>query len=414
MAITDQEKGVWDIDQVYNKINEGGIWTYNAPADPATFGWGSGAYGQLGQNDRTSRSSPTQIGGDAFSYISSTSSLNVLGTRSDGSLWGWGGTAMGRLGLNEGPGTYYSSPVQLPGTTWSTAENGISASFYNGAALKTDGTLWVMGSNYNGTLGLNQPQTTYYSSPVQLPGTTWSNIGGFVSDCGRAIKTDGTLWVWGRNDNAAQLPGALGLNDTISRSSPTQLPGTWSQCVNIPTATYGIKTNGTLWSWGMNQGGQLGQNQSWPDGSGGYVRISSPTQIGTGTDWSLLPKGTNIGNFFMGAIKTNGTLWTWGRVDNGQLGLNQGGLGPSISSPAQVPGTNWSQVRIRGSGMFASKTDGTLWAWGDNAQGSIGNNTGGSAVANEYSSPVQIPGTWVNSPLHGTGSTLCFANVAGS
>jgi alpha-tubulin suppressor-like RCC1 family protein len=410
MAITDQEQGVWELDEAYNK-QMAGYWAYNAPADPATFGWGT--YLGVPLNDEIYRSSPTQIGGGAFSYISSTSALNSLGTRSDGSLWAWGGTSMGRLGLNEGPGTYYSSPVQIPGTTWSTAENGVSASWANGAALKTDGTLWVMGANYRGSLGLNQPGATYYSSPTQIPGTTWSNIGGFVTDCGRAIKTDGTLWVWGRNDNAAQLPGALGLNDTINRSSPTQLPGTWSQCMNIPTATYGIKTNGTLWSWGINQGGQLGLNQGWPDGSGGYVRISSPTQIGTNTDWSLLPKGTNAGNMCIAAIKTNNTLWVWGRNDNGQLGLNQG-FPAYASSPIQLPGTNWSQVRIRGSGMFASKTDGTLWAWGDNAAGSIGNNTGGSPTANEYSSPVQIPGTWVHSPLHGTGSTAVFANVAGS
>jgi len=97
----------------------------------------------------------------------------------------------------------------------------------------------------------------------------------------------------------------------------------------------------------------------------------------------------------------------WGRNDNGQLGQNEG-FPAYYSSPIQVPGTNWSQVRIRGSGFFASKTDGTLWAWGDNHWGSIGNNDAG--IPNDRSSPIQIPGTWVHSPLHGTGSTAVLAN----
>ena len=409
MAITDQEKGVWDLDQVYNKINEGGIWIYTDPTPaPTTFAWGYGQYGMFGNNEIVSRSSPIQIS-SGWSFISNTSLFANLGTKTDGSLWSWGSSQFGKLGLNQGPGSYLSSPAQIAGSTWSTNQNALSSSFANGAALKTDGTLWIWGANYSGSLGLNQPTTTYSSSPAQIPGTTWSNIGGYVSNSGRAIKTDGTLWVWGENSNTAQLPGALGLNDTINRSSPTQLPGTWSQCAATPTNSYGIKTDGSLWAiGGANVGGQLGQNQGW---AAPYPRISSPTQIGTGTDWALLPKGGNNSIYAMMAIKTNGTLWTWGRLDNGQLGLNQGGLGPSISSPTQVPGTNWSEIRWRGAGgMLGSKTDGTLWAWGDNANGSMGNNTGGSPSTNEYSSPVQIPGTWVNSPLHGVGNAVVYAN----
>ena len=118
-----------------------------------------------------------------------------------------------------------SDRVQLPGTTWA----GIAKSQYQAMATKTDGTLWMWGYAAEGVLGLNGPVHVHYSSPVQIPGTTWktgsNNIS--VSQNGGseprafAIKTDGTLWVWGSNEL-----GGLGQNSTVHLSSPTQVPGT--------------------------------------------------------------------------------------------------------------------------------------------------------------------------------------------
>ena len=121
------------------------------------------------------------------------------------------------MGLNERYDKY-SSPVQIPGTTWSHISGGDNATF----ATKTDGTAWVWGYGYSGQLGLNN--LTQYSSPVQLPGTTWSHIDTDKDKNIVALKTDGTLWAWGRNDY-----GSLGLNQTYPSgrlSSPTQIPGT--------------------------------------------------------------------------------------------------------------------------------------------------------------------------------------------
>ena len=115
--------------------------------------------------------------------------------------------------------TYYSSPVQIPGTTWSN----ISGLSYGGIATKTDGTLWSWGYNGYGCLGQND--TTQYSSPVQIPGTDWPKTnrreleGAFYG--ARVIKTDGTFWVWGRNNF-----GSLGQNNVTHYSSPVQIPGT--------------------------------------------------------------------------------------------------------------------------------------------------------------------------------------------
>ena len=142
----------------------------------------------------------------------------------------------GQLGTNEsGGGMMKSSPVQVPGTTWSKAYLGSTAA----GGIKTDGTLWMWGSNSYGQLGqnsiLNSPSWVGYSSPVQIPGTTWSNVGagGYTT---YAKKTDGTFWAWGRGDY-----GNLGLNSRPNYSSPVQITGAqWATFPSIGQGTYTI------------------------------------------------------------------------------------------------------------------------------------------------------------------------------
>jgi alpha-tubulin suppressor-like RCC1 family protein len=193
--------------------------------------------------------------------------------------------------------------------------------------LKTNGTLWTWGYGFPGTLGQNS--TGYISSPVQVGAlTTWLSISGGYSSIA-AIKTDGTLWAWGRNYN-----GELGINNIISKSSPTQV-GSLTNWATVSSGFYftvAIKTDGTLWSWGINTNGKLGLNNS------NYTYISSPTQIGALTNWAY-SAATRTGGF---AIKTTGTLWTWGWNVVGTLGL-----GDTInrSSPVQVGSlTTWLRV----------------------------------------------------------------------
>ena len=183
--------------------------------------------------------------------------------------------------------TEYSSPVQIPGTNWSSGPRKAVRGMSTVVAMKTDGTLWVWGNNNQGSLGLNQAQNTRYSSPVQLPGTTWSKIGG-LDQYGSfgGIKTDGTLWVWGNN-----AYGALGQNDgagTADRSSPVQIYGggtNWNDILIMGQfTTIATKTDGTLWSWGHGYSGQTGQNNQ--------TYYSSPVQI-PGTDWTKTSSTTN-------------------------------------------------------------------------------------------------------------------------
>jgi len=291
-------------------------------------------------------------------------------------LWTWGSRIdinfqYGVLGDNATVSR--SSPVQTVagGTNWKQ----VSCGYSNTAAIKNDGTLWVWGSNRYGTLGDNTTTNLFKgrSSPVQTiaGGINWKQVA-----CGTsyvaAIKTDGTLWTWGSN-----IYGNLGDNTVVDKSSPVQTVagGTnWKQvsCGNSTTAA--IKNDGTLWCWGWNVDGELGINIS------GYgTNRSSPVQtVAFGTNWKQVSAGYHIA-----AIKTDGTLWVWGSNTNGQLGDN---TRTARSSPVQTIafGTNWKSVAFGLYHIAAIKTDGTLWTWGYNYFGQLGDGT----IASK-SSPVQ-------------------------
>ena len=307
-------------------------------------------------------------------------------------LYAWGYNSYGQLG--QGNTTKYSSPLQIPGTTWAT----IGSARQSAAATKSDGTLWTVGSSTSGKLGQNNslPQASYFS-PRQIAGTTWSRAPSvFAGGHSACFKTDGTLWMWGSNNN-----GELGQNQAnaqlASVNSPVQVPGTWctdgvdNLCGSLGYYTLARKSDGTLWGWGDNEYGVLGQGDT-RQGSG--HRYSSPVQI-PGTTWAKVfcANSTEVA----GGIKTDGTLWMWGGNGFGRLGQNSL---VGQSSPVQVPGTNWSLVAFTHHGdPLAKKTDGTLWSWGR------ANGDGGSYLnlpTNSHrSSPVQIPGDWGTSMLGG-------------
>ena len=348
--------------------------------NPSTefYSWGSGGGGRLGQNDTIRYSSPVQIPGTSWSSISGGTN-HSLATKTDGTLWGWGYNNIGQLGLNNT--TSFSSPVQIPGTTWSSISGGGSFSL----ATKTDGTLWGLGDSVNGVLGVNS--TIRFSSPVQIPGTTWNKIsaGSYHS---LATKTDGTLWAWGQND----AYGSLGQNSITSFSSPVQIPGTTWNFINASNGnrtSIATKTDGTLWSWGSGSYGQLGQNTT--------TFFSSPVQI-PGTSWSSISGGQHSL-----ATKTDNTLWAWGRNNNGQLGQSNTTY---RSSPVQIPGTTWSSISGGGSFSLATKTDNTLWSWGYGNSGQLGQNN-----TTYSSSPIQIPGTTWSSIDGGNAHSLAIKNT---
>jgi alpha-tubulin suppressor-like RCC1 family protein len=258
--------------------------------DGTLWAWGGNTAGSLGDGTVLNRSFPVQIGaGTTWSKISTAASSAAIKT--DGTMWTWGYNLNGSLGqtnrLNR------SSPVQV-GTLTNWAE--VSINYYGFLAVKTDGTLWACGLSNAGILGVGT-NNTYRSSPVQVGAlTNWSKVslGSFTSG---AIKTDGTLWMWGFGQS-----GILGTGNVISRSSPVQIGAdtNWSKVVVSESNTYAIKTNGTLWGWGQNNYRQI-------DATG--IARSSPVQIGSATNWIDIAPSYVSG---MVALNSNGEAYSMG------------------------------------------------------------------------------------------------------
>jgi len=235
--------------------------------------------------------------------------------------------------------------------------------------LPTAGGLYMWGGGTSGMLGLGN--TTSYSSPKQVGSlNTWTALYSGTNFT-VATKSDGTLWSWGVNQAGV---GQLGLNNSgTSYSSPKQVGAltNWSQIAVGATITIATKTNGTLWSWGQGDYGGLGH--------GNETAYSSPKQVGALTSWSKVAASDQRSY----AIKTDGTLWAWGNNGLGQLGL---GNVTYYSSPVQVGSlTNWAYIQGAQNIVLAIKTNGTLWTWGANGSGQLGlGNT------TQYSSPKQV------------------------
>jgi hypothetical protein len=163
------------------------------------------------------------------------------------------------------------------------------------------------------------------------------------------IRPDGTLWAWG--DNGI---GQLGDGTTTSRSAPVQVGSGFASVAAGPYHTVAVKTDGTLWAWGYNGNGQLGD--------GTTTQRVAPVQVGSGF------ASVAAGYYHTVAVKTDGTLWAWGYNGNGQLG---DGTTTQRVVPVQV-GSGFDSLAAGGAHSMAVKTDGTLWAWGDNSYGQLG------------------------------------------
>ena len=343
----------------------------------ALWGWGENSTGQLGDNTRTSTSSPIQTvaGGTNWKQVAAGYFFSAA-IKTDGTLWTWGRNSYGQLGDNTI--TNRSSPVQIytGGTNWKQ----VSLGNFHAVALKTDGTLWTWGRNNHGQLGQNTNTNRSIPAETAAGGTNWKQVavigGGRGNECA-AIKTDGRLWLWGRNNY-----GQLGDNTRTSKSSPIQTVAGGTNWKNVAVGTEGsaaIKTDGTLWLWGNGLYGQLGDNT--------ITNKSSPVQtVAGGTNW----KNVAVGAYQFSAIKTDGTLWGWGLNSTGIIGDS---TTTRKSSPVQTVagGTNWKQVSVGAGAVTAIKTDGTLWTWGSNGDGMLGDNT-----TTSKSTPIQTVSAGTN------------------
>jgi alpha-tubulin suppressor-like RCC1 family protein len=339
------------------------------------YSWGNCSCGGLGLGYCCiPKSSPTQVG-SLTNWLSLAAGYKiVMSNKIDGTLWAWGKNNAGQLGL--GNTTNYSSPKQIGVlTNWSKIiATSICTSSGSSFGIKTCGTVWAWGKNNAGQLGLGN--TTNYSSPKQIGScTNWAYLAGPVNGASMfGIKTCGTLWAWGKN-----CSGQLGFGNINNYSSPKQV-GALTNWSGISTSytptTLAVKTDGTLWSWGKSTYGNTGL--------GNTSSYSSPKQVGSCTNWASVSASC----FSSLAVKTDGTLWSWGCSYYGASGRNIQGASAKSSSPSQVGAlTNWKTASTGFSGFAAAalKTNGTAWAWGCNASGELGlcNRT-------SYSSPKQV------------------------
>jgi alpha-tubulin suppressor-like RCC1 family protein len=328
--------------------------TWGIQADNSLWGWGENSWGIVGYAPPLDQAVPGPVSAGSTWQSVGEGYLRNAGVRQDGTLWRWGI-------LPEG--TVISPPQQLgTATNWRSTAGGFGFNL----GIQQDGTLWAWGINNFGQLGTGGPATDSPAAPVQVgSATTWQNI-----SCGdnhaASIRANGTLWAWGLNNTGQVGTGA----STYSYFTPVQVgtATTWSQVACGFSYTVALRADGTLWGWGDNTYGQLG--------TGTTTRASQPVQIGAGSTWQWVEAGRDG----TAAIRQDGTLWVWGRNNLGQLG--QGTVLPqSLPTPTQVgTATNWRRVAIGSGHMVAVRTDGTLWSWGLNDHGQLGNQPTGSAT----------------------------------
>ena len=345
-------------------IAAGGLHSLALKSDGTVWAWGYNVFGELGDGTLTSQNMaiiPVKEGG-GVTFLHGITAVAVAGDhslalRSDGRVFGWGRNNYGQLGRgNVTFREYLSAPVQnLTGVV------AIAAGMDHSLALKSDGTVWGWGRNSFGQLG--NGTTATYSAPVRvssLERVTAISAGQFHS---LALRDDGTVWGWGHNNH-----WQLGNGNSIDQTTPTQVKE--SSGVGFLTGvvatsagegfSFALKSDGTVWGWGRNSFGELGIE------SGSSSIIYAPVQAINLTGIRTISAGNNTSI----ALKSDGTVWTWGLDVIGSVNGTPGAL---VTPPIQI--SNLTDIIAIAGIDLALKSDGTVWGWGDNDVGQLGNGT---------------------------------------
>jgi alpha-tubulin suppressor-like RCC1 family protein len=328
------------------------------------------------------------VSGGHWHALAIDSSQNVLG---------WGSDWLGELGTGSTDG----NEVSVPGYVIGAGSTGILSDVDSVAggnsfslAVLSDGTVYAWGYNYYGQLG-NEEAGSQSDVPVQVAGPGGSGVleniiavsANFTNSY--ALKSDGTVWAWGDGDDYY----GIGDGTEIDRTTPVQVKtgsGASDFLENIVAISGGsyqalaLKADGTVWAWGSNWYGELG--------NGTEVEQLYAVQVSDLTDIVAIDAGL----YCSAAIRSDGTLWTWGSNENGELGINiEPGVQADSSVPVQVVGPGGTgyldeivSVDAGYEFMTACRSDGTVWTWGDNDLGQLGNNTVGSTLESLF--PVQV------------------------
>ena len=327
--------------QCFQKVVTGELHFIAISQDGSLWAWGENGSRQLGDGTITDRTQPVLI--SSASWASASAGYqHTVAIKTDGTLWAWGSDGNEQLG--NGSGGNSATPQQIgTDTNWKEVVAGERGT----VAIKTNGTLWAWGSNNNGYLGNGQTNSYQSTVPIQIgTATNWNHIAGNDGRHCLAIKTDGTLWAWGRNH-----VGQIGDGTTTDSYTPIQIgTGTnWKWVDAGSRLSFALKTDNTLWAWGFcNSGFSLNSTQ--------------PLQIGTDSNWKTVSVKKYEGAQYVLMTKTNGTLWGWGGDDFQQLGNDIAG---DYASPTQIgTNTNWTDAFAGYRQSSGVKSNGTYWVWG--------------------------------------------------
>ena len=375
------------------------------------WAWGDNQYGQVGDGTKTHRWSPVQVPGLTDVTAIATGRYHSLAIKADGTVWGWGRNADGGM-VGSGVQQHELSPVQVVGLTSVTA---VAASTWHSLARRSDGSVWAWGRSGFGQCGRSfdwaQPLAAavpgianaiavgagnvvsyaaladgstvtwggmsgtgarlYAASPEQVPGapaTRSLSIGGAVL----ALTGDGSVWSWGGNDSGQLGTGTVG----VLTQGPTQVPGLSGIVAVSQGQNHGLAVDGSgqVWSWGGNFSGQLGDgSRSDPSPSPALVPgLDGVVGVGAGWEMSL-------------AIRDDGSVWAWGRNADGALGDGTTNSRPTPAAIAGLPPIRAVATQVWNKHCLALSEDGTVWAWGSNAKGSLGDGT-----TEDRRTPVQV------------------------
>ncbi|MFC4808170.1 fibronectin type III domain-containing protein [Paenibacillus sp. GCM10023250] len=347
-------------------VTGGSTHTLALERDGTVWAWGSNEYGSIDGSTTDHHYTPVRVRGlDSVSALAAGDTYS-LALKRDGSVWMWG--------RNWIDGTNRVSPVQVANLSSVTA---IAAGHSHNLAVKSDGTVWAWGWNVHGQLG--DGSRTDRAAPVQVQGLDSVIAVAAGQLHSMALKSDGTVWAWGSNENGQNgVPGGSIIYDgpyqTPYRSVPVQIPGLDSVVAIAAGQLHNLalKSDGTVWAWGWNGSGQLGDGSTTTRPTPVQVNgLGSVSAIGAGSSHSL-------------AVRSDGTVWAWGHNYSGALG---DGSTNNHSSPAQVAGLDSaaSVATDDGAHSVAVRSDGTVWAWGYNGSGQLGDGT-----TTTRNAPVQV------------------------
>ena len=386
------QAGTGTVQTVSTMKSVGGGFYHSAAVgtDGSLWTWGSNNFGELGKGTTSDASTPAKL--TSISGVNAVTGGNdhMVALKSDGTVWAWGYNYHGELGNGTKTGnTANGTPGQVL-TAAATPLTGITAvrgGFWHTLALKSDGTVWAWGNNDWGQLGNGSATPSYGGVAYAAQVTGLSNVVAIAAGHWHsvAVKSDGSVWTWGLNSTSwdANRNGQLGDGTTTTRLTPVRVLGVGgvgylsgvAKVAAGASFTLALKSDGTVYGWGTNLEGELGNGNKTTSLTPVQAGVSNITDLAAGYWLSL-------------ALKSDGTVWAWGRNDMGQLGNGTTQALTGISTPAAVSGLS-SVTAIHAGVSFgvALKSDGTVWAWGENASGQLGNGTSSNS-----STPVRSQG----------------------